>query len=87
MSIDTLKKELIELKRLETVANAAYDAWESDPGNADFEKSADVSYELEFSQMQIVARLLAKFANTDIKTAYSMLRNPEYREKLDDLLK
>ena len=69
-----LKKNLMELERLEAVADIADAAYQNAPENEEAEHAFDEAYQAEYDAFMKVSTMISEFAGIDIKAAREMVR-------------
>lgn len=80
--INTIKKLMDEMIKLETIANAADEAYENDPENEEIEKAFCEAYDAEWHKCEELINAICKFAPAiDKHTARKMIKG-EHRNEL-----
>ena len=69
-----LKKNLMELERLEAAADIADEAYQNSPEDKEAERAFDEAHQAEYDAFMKVSIMISEFAGIDIKTAREMVR-------------
>ena len=69
-----LKKNLMELERLEAIADIADAAYQNAPESEEAERAFDEAYQAEYDAFMKASTMISEFAGIDIKTAREMVR-------------
>ena len=82
---NTMKEILKRLNAAIEAGNAADDAWEKDPENAELEKAFDETYKAEYAIRKELAAAIVKATagQIDEQTAFKMTYNPKLAELIE----